>query len=108
MPGLPTVVLAAFEPKDNQLLALSVPNDLGRDLGALHVRRAGVHLLAVTRQKNLVEVDLGPRLPFQMGDPEDIARLGFELLAGGLENRVCHGAVTLTRMRSWVKMVKRR
>src|SRR5437016_2100391 len=82
IPGAPR------EPKDPDLLALAVADDLGGDLGALHARHARLDVLAVARHEDLIERDLVPRLCIEQRDLHRDARFGAELLAAGGENGV--------------------
>jgi hypothetical protein len=63
-----------------------VAHDLGRHLGALHLGRAGLDVLAVARDENVVERDLVARLGIEQRDANRDTGLGAELLAAGLED----------------------
>src|SRR5438128_2574145 len=83
------------EPIDLDLPVLAVPHHLGRHLSASHDRLAGLHMLAVARQQDLVERDLAPRLGLEQGDLDRDPRLGPVLVAAGGEDGVGHEAETL-------------
>src|SRR5206468_2356020 len=102
MPGLAAIPRAAGEAEYAHLLILAVAHDLGRHLRALHRRLAGRDVLAVAREQHLVERDLGARLGFEQGHPDNQTRLGLELLATDGENGVGHGSGTL--MVPWVSV----
>src|SRR6266571_4961416 len=88
VPAVAAIAGAAREPENPDLLALAVPHDLGRDLGALHFRGAGLDVLAVARHENVVERDLVARLRIEQRDLDRDSRLGPELGTTGRENGV--------------------
>src|SRR5690242_60474 len=98
VPGVTAVSRAAGEPVDPDLPGLPVAHDLGRDLGAFDLGRAGLDGLAVRRQRHLVERHLAPGLGIEQGDFDRSAFFGPELLAGGLENGIRHRARKLVRV----------
>src|SRR5215510_4350869 len=86
VPAMAAITGAAREPEDADLLALAVADDFGRDLRALYAWRAGLDVLAVRGDEDLVERDLVARLRIEQRDLDRNARLGAELLAAGEEN----------------------
>src|SRR6266566_6358266 len=88
VPSVTAIARAAREPEDPNLLALAVPHDLGRDLRALHLRRAGRDMLAVARDEHVVERDLVARLRVEQRHLDGDSGLGPELGATGGEDRV--------------------
>src|SRR5690349_1081700 len=86
VPSVAAIAGAAREPKDPDLLALAVPHDLGRHLRALHAWRAGLDMLAVARDQDLIERDFVPGLGVEQRDFNGDPRLGPELGAAGRED----------------------
>src|SRR6266446_521242 len=95
VPAVTAIAGAAREPEDPNLLALAVPHDLGRDLRALHLRGAGLDVLAVARHENVVERDLVSRLRVEQRHLDRNSGLGPELGTTGREDRVTHRARNL-------------
>src|SRR2546430_14082158 len=103
VPSVAAIPGAARKPENPDLLVLAVPHDLGGDLGALHVRRAALDLLAIARDEHLIERHLVPRLGIEQRDFDRDARLGAELAATGGENGVGHRVGRLIGTWNWVK-----
>src|SRR6185436_5327823 len=93
------------ESKNPDLFALAMTHDFGRDLGALHLGGAGLDVLAVARDQDVVERHLVAGLRREQRDLDRDARLGAELLAAGCEDCVGHRARNLN---SYLSLVKRR
>src|SRR5262245_12054483 len=82
VPALAAVVLPAPELEDDDLLRAVLGDDLGRDLRALHQRRADGDLVATDHQ-HLVEGHLRARLARELLDAEPIALRHAVLLTAG-------------------------
>src|SRR6266849_755308 len=94
---------ATRKPENPDLLVLTVPHDLGGDLGTLDVWLAALHFLAVARDQHVIERHLVPRLRVEQRDLDRDARLGAELTATGRKYRVAHRRGTLIGMGTSVK-----
>src|SRR5256885_13674503 len=97
VPSVAAIPGAARKPVNPDLLVLAVPHDLGGDLGALHVRRAALNLLAVARDEHVIERYLVPRLGIEQRDLDRHARVGAELAGAGGKDWVWHRGGTLVR-----------
>src|SRR5260221_10906836 len=103
--GVAAIAGAAREPEDPNLLTLAVPHDLGRDLRALHLRRASLDVLAVARYEDVVERDLVSRLRVEQRHLDGDSGLGAELSPTGGENGVCHRGRNVNRDNRLLKVV---
>src|SRR5438045_2093913 len=103
MSGVAAIPGTAREAEDPDLLVLAVAHDLGGNLGALHVRRPALDLLAVACDEHVIEGDFRSRLRVEERDFDRDSRLGAELTATGRENRVAHRARNLNRDLGLVK-----
>src|SRR6266446_2936431 len=103
VPTVAAIPGAARKPENPDLLVLAVPHDLGGDLGALHVRRPALDLLAVARDEHVIERYLVPWLGIEQRDFDRDSRLGAELATTGGENRVTHRARNLNAGNRLVK-----
>src|SRR3989442_13684850 len=83
VPSVAAIPGAARKPENPDLLVLAVPHDLGGDLGALHVRRAALDLLAVARDEHVIERYLVPRLGIEQRELDRHARFGGALTTTG-------------------------
>src|SRR4029077_4193063 len=92
MPRVPAIPGAAGEAIDLDLGPFAVAHHLGRHLRAFEHRLPSVHLLAIARQQDSVERDLGPRLGGEERDLDRDSWLGAELRATGGKDRVGHWA----------------
>src|SRR6266849_8058908 len=101
--GVAAIAGAARKPENPDLLVLTVPHDLGGDLGTLDVWLAALHFLAVARDQHVIERHLVPRLRVEERDLDRDSRLGAELTATGRENRVTHRARNLNAGNRLVK-----
>src|SRR3954471_21563521 len=90
MTTLVRVVLSALHLEDDDLLAAAVTDDFAGHAGAAEHRNAGLHVLAVVAEQDVVEFDLSTRLADERW--ELIRTAGFDtvLLAAGLDDRVRH------------------
>src|SRR5213078_574517 len=78
--------------------------DLGRNLRALHLRRAGRDMLAVARDEHGVERDLVARLRVEQRHLDGDSGLGPELSTTGRKYRVAHRRGTLIGIGTLVKL----
>src|SRR5215510_2508886 len=89
--ALARVVLPALLLEDDNLLAAAVTDDLAGDLGATQRRDAGLDVLSVVAEEDVVELDGGSRIADERRDLIGAARLDTELLAAGANDGVRHG-----------------
>src|SRR5688572_24553491 len=82
------IAVPTRKPEDPNLLALAVAHDLGGDLRAAQLGGAGLNVLAVARDQDVVERHLVPHLRIEQRDPDRDPRLGAKLGATGLEDCV--------------------
>src|SRR4030081_2354398 len=73
------VVLAALHLEDDDLVALALLDDLGRDVRTLESRRADMGLLAVGSEDDVVKRDLGSGFAGQGRNSDRFASFGAEL-----------------------------
>src|SRR5215216_2894621 len=99
VPLLAGVVLPALHLEDDDLVALTMPNDLTGDLCATQRRHTGAYVAAVVSEEDFVELDLRTLVTDQRRNSIRSTRLDTELLAAGLDDRVRHkrGSCDLVR-----------
>src|SRR5437016_6241719 len=92
MTALAGVVLSALLLEDDDFVAAAVPDDFSGDLRAAQGGDAGLDVLPVVTEKNLVEFELGASVADERRDFVGATRLDTELLAAGLDDSV-HGGL---------------
>src|SRR5687768_4606256 len=85
------VVLAALHLEDNDLVALTVLDDLAGDVRAFDARSANVGLVAVGAEDHVVERHLGAGVAGQGWNSDCLASFGAVLLPAGSDDGVSHG-----------------
>src|SRR6476661_6655767 len=88
MTALARVVLAALHLEHDDLLAAAVADDLAGDHGAGQHGNAGLDVLAVVAEEDLVEFNLAARFANERGELVGAAGFDTILLAAGLDDRV--------------------
>src|SRR3954464_9523933 len=86
--SMTAIAVPAGKPEDPHLLAFAVAHDLGGHRYAGQFRSAGLDVLAVARDEDVVEGDLVPRLRVEQRNLDRNARLGPKLGATGREDCV--------------------
>src|SRR5882672_11581046 len=85
------VVLTALLLEHHDLLALTVLDDLRRDVRSFDGGSADVGLVAVGAEDDVVEGNLRAGIADQSRNSDCLSRFGAELLAAGTDDRVSHG-----------------
>src|SRR3981081_3160079 len=84
------VVFATLHLEDDDLVALSLLDDLGGDVRALESRRTNVRLVAVGAQDDVVKSDLGSGLARESRNSDRFAGFGAVLFSARSYDRVSH------------------
>ena len=88
VPSLSAVLLALLEFEDDNLVSPAVTHDLSSDLSTFNRWLAGLELVSVGREKNLVERNLGPRFSLELRHSQQVSLFSFDLFSDSLKNRV--------------------
>src|SRR5690348_4306260 len=91
MAALTRVVLSALVLENDDLLTAAVLHDLSGDLGAFECRNAGLDVLVVGAEEDVVELDLGPSFADERWNSICSPRLDAKLLATSANDSVRHG-----------------
>ena len=90
MSALARVVLPALLLEDDDLVAATVTDDFAGDLGAAQRRNAGLDVVAVVAEEDVVELDLAAGVADERRDLVRAAGFDTELLAAGFDDCVGH------------------
>src|SRR5512145_1252928 len=103
VPRLATIPATPCKSEDPDLLVLAVAHNFSGHLGTFNFRRAGLNVLAVARDEDVVERHLIPRLGIEQRDFDRDSRLGAKLSTAAHKYGVAHRRGTLIGMVTLVK-----